>query len=239
MIAYPEDWEKAGVTIIVADVKKELLDILYEIDCDCLAFSGGLDSSLLLYYMCEIFGGVRVFTIGKEETHPDIMFAEKVVSHYRKVFDTVIEHKIYCPTKEEIEQENKVGENFPGDKVVRLFYRFVSLHTGDIIAGDGVDEFMCGYYAHRDNPCEKTYYEYLRKLQTQQLIPLNKNSGRVRVYLPYIDRKIIFLLSQIPLADKVDSERRKKFMLKLAEGKVPDEVILRRKYGFCDAFVRK
>jgi|GEM_PF-2538492 len=243
MIVYPSDWKKVGVEITVADVEKALLDVLCKINCSCLAFSGGLDSSLLFYYMCQVFDTVKVFTMGSSETHPDIVFAKKVVKYYQKIFDKSIEHKIYCPTKRTIDCERVLRDDkekdLPGDEAVRLFYKFVSLYIEDIVAGDGVDEFTGGYYAHMSNPGEKNYYLYIRELQERQLMPLNKNSGKTRVYLPYIDKEIIFLLSQIPLTEKVDLAGRKKIMVKMAEGKVPDEVITRRKYGFCDALVGK
>lgn len=243
MIVYPMNWRKVGVTITAADIEFKLLGVLHKMNCSCLAFSGGLDSTLLLYYMCQVFDSVWVFTIGDSKTHPDIVFAKKVVKYYRETSDTSIEHKIYCPTKRTIERERILKDNkeedLPGDEAVRLFYKFASLYTEDIVAGDGVDEFMGGYYAHQNEPCEKTYYEYMERLQTQQLMPLSKNSGTMRVYLPYIDEGIIFLLSQIPLAEKVDLIGRKKIMVEMAKGKVPDEVITRRKYGFCDALTEK
>jgi len=66
------------------------------------------------------------------------------------------------------------------------------------------------------------------------LISLHEASGKVRVYLPYIDESLITLYSQIPLSRKVDKNARKKVMVAMAKGKIPDEILLRRKYGFCD-----
>jgi len=60
-------------------------------------------------------------------------------------------------------------------------------------------------------------------------------SGKVKVHLPYLDSGLISLYSQIPLSEKVDLHIRKKFMVRMAKGKLPDRVIKRRKYGFCDA----
>lgn len=123
-----------------------------------------------------------------------------------------------------------------GDKTVQLFYKFVCKYTEKLVAGDTIDEYTGGYYAHMANPTEKVYYSYIRQLQKNHLIPLDENSGKVKVYLPYADEKVIGLLSQIPLKDKVDLKSRKKIMVELAKGKVPEEVITRRKYGFCDSF---
>ncbi|GAJ00019.1 unnamed protein product, partial [marine sediment metagenome] len=35
-------------------------------------------------------------------------------------------------------------------------------------------------------------------------------------------------------SEKVDRKCRKKLMVEIAKGKIPNEVINRRKYGFCD-----
>jgi asparagine synthetase B (glutamine-hydrolysing) len=74
----------------------------------------------------------------------------------------------------------------------------------------------------------------MKRLQEEQLIPLNKNSGQVKVYLPYLDNRLVLLFSQIPISEKVDSKHRKKIMIQMAKGKIPNEIINRRKYGFCD-----
>jgi len=238
MIVYPKDWEKIGVVVTTKMIEKRLKDVLREIDCGCLSFSGGVDSSLLLYYMCQIYDKVKLFTMGLSGDHPDVIFAESVVGHYGKNFDVRLWHYIYRPMKEEL-KEPVSPNNYLTDAMVRAFYEFVAQHTDKIIAGDVVDEYMCGYYAHMDNPTEEVYYDYIRRLQKNHLAPLNENSGDVRVYLPYADEKVIAMLSQIPLQEKVDFRNRKKVMIEMARGKVPDKVILRRKYGFCDALIIK
>ena len=88
---------------------------------------------------------------------------------------------------------------------------------------------------HQDCITEGTYYGIIRDLRRNHLLPLNANSGKVDVYLPYLDSRLISLYSQIPLSEKIDEETRKKFMVSMARGKIPDEIITRRKYGFCDA----
>jgi len=232
MIVHPKNWKETGSTVTTERVERELRNVLADINCDCLSFSGGIDSTLLLYFMCRIFKKVRAFTIGKNPQHPDVLSAKDVVEHYREKF--TIEHFVHYPLMNELKEMKR--ENFPGDNVVKMFYRYVSEYTDRIVAGDGVDEFMCGYYSHMESPdFYKTYYDHLRRLQKEHLVPLDLNSGQVLVYLPYIDERVISLLSQIPIEDKVDSKSRKKIMVTMAQGKMSDEVITRRKYGFCDA----
>jgi len=179
--------------------------------------------------MATIFDKVTAFTIGFPETHPDIEYSRLVV----RLFGTV-KHVVYVPTIDEIASETRKK---PGPDVgVRLFYRFLAKEgVPRIIACDGIDEYMAGYYDHQQHPDEETYYKYIRRLRDEQLKPLNDNSKGIRVYLPYLDDRVLCLLAQIPLADKVDSENRKKVMAQMAEHRLPRKVVERWKYGFCDA----
>lgn len=235
MIAYPRQWSQIGTPITREEVEEKIKEVIRKVACSCLALSGGLDSTLLLYFMLEIYTAVEVFTIGSSENHPDIRYSRDIVGNFENERN-LIKHRIYIPTKEEIRGEPSYGKDVEGDKATRLFYRFVRKYTDRIISGDGVDEFMAGYYGHQNHPNEATYYGYIRQLQERQLVPLDGNSGKVvKVYLPYLDKSLLYLLCQIPLAEKVNENERKILMVKMARGKIPDSIIKRRKIGFCDA----
>ena len=235
MIVHPKDWRRVGRDIQVDEIEENIYNSLSRIKCNSLAFSGGIDSSILLYYMSKVHPKVYAFTMGRSEDHPDVESARLVAKEFPNV-----EHIVYIPSEEEIlenatDEEKALGKEYEGDAAVRLFYKFVSNYTDSIVSGDGIDEFMAGYYAHQETPTEETYYEYIGKLQKEQLIPLDGNSGDVRVYLPYIGGELVCLMSQIPLSKKVDKSNRKKILQAIAKGKVPDWVLERRKRGFLSA----
>lgn len=229
MIVYPDGWKNIGQPIDIKRVEDAIFEVLSEIHCNNLSFSGGLDSSILLYFMSKIYDRVHAFTIGFSESHPDIKYSKLIANQFVN-----IDHKVYFPSRKEIKEEQKNGD-YEGDEAVRLFYKFVGKYTDSIVAGDGIDEFMCGYYSHQKLSHEEKYYFYLEKLQKEQLIPLNENSGKIKIYLPYLDDKLILLMSQIPIISKVDRYKRKKIMFRIAIDKIPNEFINRRKYGFCDS----
>jgi len=231
MIKYPQNWNQIGQKVTLNQLDFTMLQIITDLDCDCLSLSGGIDSSLLLYYMVRIFGkNVKCYTFAKNQDHPDYIFANLVA----RIFgvDCIINVPDGC-------LKRRTGD-FQGDEIIRNFYNTLANNgIKRIIAGDGIDEFMGGYYAHMGKPTEETYYDYLRKLQEEQLEPLNRNSAEVEVLLPYLDKRIIYLLAQIPLSEKVDTQNRKKVILKLAKGRIPNEILERRKYGFVDAMIIK
>lgn len=235
MIAYPRQWEQIGTPIVVAEIEKKILEVVRNMSCNCLALSGGLDSSLMLSFMCSIYTEVEAFTIGSSESHPDVRYARLVAAEYKKQ----VKHRVYIPTEEEIDAEYGYSSDMKGDKATRLFYKFVWKYKDRIIACDGADELFAGYYGHQTEDVERLYYEYLRTLQREQLVPLDKNSGKLKIYLPYLDKGLLNLLYQIPIAEKVNKTERKIFMVEMARGRVPDSVIRRRKIGFCSALEKK
>lgn len=239
MIGYPKDWNEVGQPVTLTQIEERLIEVIKELDCHNLSLSGGIDSCLLLYFMVQVFGKeVNCFTIASSKDHPDYVCSAMIASYFG------VNSDLYIPQDKPEKREGDCD----GDEIVRCFYDYLKNSIKDtygsiitrlgvkrIITGDGIDEFMGGYYNHMKDPSEQTYYDYLRQLQKQHLEPLHKNSGNIRVLLPYLDKELVGLFSQIPMSEKFDNEHRKKVILAMAEDKIPREIIDRRKYGFCDA----
>jgi len=237
MIVYPYDWkidytqyikkdkdlkERSDIHILntIYDILKKILS---DIKINNLAYSGGIDSTIMLSLMKQLYPQIFTYTISSRDNHPDIVYA-RLGSNY---YETNHKEIIVIPS---ILQENE----FIGDNAVRQL--FENCDVKEIICCDGIDEFMCGYYDHQKNPIK--YYEYyISELLEKHLIPLDKNSQDTKVYLPYLNHDLLTLLSSIPSQQKVDKENRKKIMLKLGNSlNIPNEILKRNKYGFIDAF---
>ena len=225
MIVHPRKWRYIGREIDTLDVERVIDEVIMDTPCNALSLSGGVDSSLLLYFMSRHNKRVKAYTIGYSENHPDVVHARKVC----KLFNNV-EHVVHIPG-----EVKRLKSDLAGDEAVREFYRFVGDFEESIVTGDGIDEFMCGYYSHQNDPTEETYYKHIRELVALHLAPLDKNSGNILVYLPYLDERLISIMSMIPISDKVDSTTRKKVIFEIAGSKLPEHIVYRRKYGFCNA----
>jgi hypothetical protein len=232
MIVYPTEWKRNYSDCIdsetgFAQIIENLLEsVLYDIDVCNLAYSGGVDSTIMLSILRRIYDNVNTYTIASREDHPDILFARMGSEYYNTIHHEFI-----------VEPDNKNTDKFNGDNVVRQFFESIKNDVEEIICCDGIDEFMCGYYDHM-NMLPDTYEFYLNKLYPDHLVPLNKNSAGVDVYLPYLNESLINIYKQIPLFRKVSKTERKIIMKELAKKLViPDEIINRNKYGFCDAFL--
>ena len=239
MIAYPKYWERdygefADINVDVDGIidaipfVDTLYDILHHIDVRHIAYSGGIDSTVILCMLSHLFEDVSTYTISSRADHPDVLFARLGAKKYNtKHHEFIVE-----PIK--IDSDKSLG-----DSAVRQLFENVRSCTDKIITCDGIDEFMCGYYDHQRYG-EEAYVSYLEALLSNHLVPLNSSSKDTKVYLPYLDNDLIDMYREIPLSDKVDSNNRKKIMIKMAKWlRIPEEFINRNKYGFCDAFMEE
>ncbi len=246
MIVYPNNWERnyeelSSFYFDPREIINELYFILKKIKVLHLSYSGGLDSTIILHILSTVCReslfmdeGIHTYTIASREDHPDVQFARKG----SKIYNTTHHEFIVEPTEKE-------SDKFEGDNAVRQLFELIPEFTDKIICCDGVDEFMCGYYNHQisvqmQNDPVCMYEHYLSKLTPDNLIPLNKSSGDIKVYLPYLNNPLIDIYRKIPLTAKVDSKYRKKPIITIAKWlSIPDEFVDRRKYGFCDAFLER
>lgn len=214
------------IDVDIPEIVGMLSEVLSKINVRHLAYSGGIDSTIILCLLSHLFDGVSTYTISSRTDHPDAQFARLGSEKY----NTKHREFIVEPTKADTDK-------FLGDNAVRQFYENVGEYTDKIICGDGIDEFMCGYYDHMKYPNVFTYRWFLSRLMPDHLIPLDKNSKGIGVFLPYLDGGLVSIFRNIPLAAKTDSEHRKKIISAIARHlNVPNEFITRNKYGFCDAF---
>jgi len=118
-----------------------------------IAFSGGVDSTLLAK-ICEKQGySVILLTIGFENSH-DIMFSNQVNEFLK------LSHEILKIDKKNFETilpkiKNKLKTNNLSWKENCIAFYFVSelaqnLKINTIVTANGIDELFCGYNSYRD-----------------------------------------------------------------------------------------
>ena len=226
MIVSNVDWKEyckvnPDINILISELEKTICDI----DCKNLSYSGGIDSTIILYIMHKLFGkSIRTFTIAKSYDHPDYIAGRKITSMLDVEWNGLI-----------IDQDNEY--DIDGNYIVKQFYKkLVDFGITSIVACDGIDEYMGGYYDHMHNPSLETYYHYLSELVDKHLTPLDKNSGNISVYLPYLSPNLVTLYNNYEFSFRFDKNSRKKLIFAIAKKMgIPNDVIDRRKYGFCDA----
>jgi predicted HicB family RNase H-like nuclease len=230
MIVFPNNWKNIGLCPKIDEIQDGLIKILKKLNCNNLALSGGIDSSYILWCMLQVFGtNINCYTIALNEKHPDFIYAKKITTLFKVNWE-------YLLTNNKIID---LTNDYQGDGGVRTFFTWLEERVEQIICCDGIDEFMGGYYDHLHTPTHETYYNYMLRLQKEQLEPLHQNSGKIKVFLPYMDFSLISLYNRFPMSMRFGTDDRKKVIKQLACNKIPEEIINRRKYGFIDIGVIK
>ncbi len=237
MIIHPTDWFKkyeefaypgCNTSVDITEIIDLLKEVIYNTGVNHLAYSGGVDSTILLCLMSDIFYEVNTYTISSRKDNKDIYFSRLGSNIYES------DHHEFI-----VEPNKKETDKFTGDNAVRQLFENVINFTDKIICGDGVDEFMCGYHKHKDLSFD-TYSKFLKELLPNHLIPLNIGSMNVKVFLPYLDNKVVGIMKNVALTEKVDHNERKKIINKIAKRLgIEEKIIYRHKYGFIDAFIEK
>ncbi len=201
--------------------------------------SGGVDSTLLLHYVNK-YGRVQVFTVATDMSHPDLEAAEKVAKEYD------LEHHVLLPSSKELEEAKQElssrGSLYKGDAGVYLALKLAkSKGIGTIIATDGIDEIVGGYWWHtgfsdKVSSKEEAFETSWAQLGPDHVEPLLDSADRVgiEVKFPFLDRRVVTTLNRIPLDKRVEGRVPKSWWKSFASKRVPQHIVSRPKVGGCD-----
>jgi len=212
--------------------------------------SGGIDSSLCLAMIRKALGDkteIYTYTVGGDSQHPDLIFAKKVAERFKTIHHSFVpqEGMINTARMELMSMFPNINKEQTQDSLgVYFAYNVISqnaLPGSFILAHDGIDELMGGYWRHRatnDSRKKKAAFRHFwQRLYPNHLAPLMQiaHSRGLNVELPYMDPEIVEYISHIPVQDRTSHDISKIPLRKIAEKYLPKEIIERRKLGFCDA----
>jgi asparagine synthase (glutamine-hydrolysing) len=198
-------------------LKKALYDAVSENLSDCqriaVAFSGGVDSSLLAKICHSLNKQVILLTIGFPGSH-DIEFSKKIASKMG------IEHKIYEINHADLQEGiprirqtincNNVShiENCIAYFYICTFAR--QNHLNLVASGNGCDELFCGYDRYRSayyGGDAEMYRLMERNLSNEfalvKEIKIVASQLRVQVRQPFLSSKFIEFSKTIPIEQKI------------------------------------
>jgi len=233
--------------------------ILKEQDRIHLAYSGGVDSTIVLTTLINQGFPVTAHTIANKETHPDMIYASEFASELTNSGKN-ISHKKYLI---EESRENRAKANqilkaeFDEEETNKSendyeLLNAIKSETSNLVCCDCIDELLGGYYAHKD-PSNLPVYDKTKTLEKNRevalkyfmngLIPnhlrklntFSKHFG-INVWLPYGDEKVMRATENFSVNELIDNENRKKPVSAIARIKnIPEAIIYRRKYGLVSA----
>jgi asparagine synthase (glutamine-hydrolysing) len=225
--------EKAEVEELVERIEKALLR--FDTGYSCIAFSGGVDSSLL----ASIYDVPLVSVTASEKDREWIELAAKVLGRDVNVF-SVSEGEIkdaLAEVRKTIETDNFLQLSIAVPIYLTMKYAKEEGYTS-IIFGQGADELFGGYgrYEKMDHlKLQDELIKDIREIGEKNLIRDVKLAYRneIKLLTPYLQWDIIQAAINIPAelkVKKVDGKVVRKYILrKIAEKYIPREVAWRDK----------
>ena len=208
-----------------------------------IAYSGGVDSTLISKICFDMDYDITLLTIGFPESH-DILFAKQVneflkYSHHVLEIDSETFPTVSSEINQTIQTENlSWNENSIAFYYVSKLAQSLSLDT--VITANGIDELFCGYNAYREafsegeSKINQVMNEKLEnELKMMKAVNLVASEFGVTILQPLLHSKFIDYAKTIPISEKIhDSEDlyRKHIIRKLASQiNVPEISCTKRK----------
>ena len=208
-----------------------------------IAFSGGVDSTLISKICSDMNYDIALLTIGFPESH-DILFA-KEVNEYLKYPHHILEidSDTFSSVSSKINQTIQTDNLSWNENCIAFYYVSKlanSLELDTVITANGIDELFCGYNAYREafSGGESQINEVMlakldNELKMMKAVNLIASEFGVKILQPLLSPEFIKYAKTIPLSEKIhDSEDlyRKHIIRKLAgEIKVPELSCTKRK----------
>ncbi len=194
-----------------------------------IAFSGGVDSTLVSKICKDLEFDITLLTIGFPDSH-DISFAKDVNAILKLHHEiTEIDNDSFNDIASKI---NKIinTDNLSWNENCIAFYYVAklanSLGIKTVVTGNGIDELFCGYNAYREaiEKGEEKVIELMdSKLENEQKMMQAVNEVtsefEVQIIQPLLSKNFIEYAKSIPVSEKItgkDDLMRKHIIRKLA-----------------------
>ncbi len=217
--------------------------------------SGGLDSSLTSSIACRLLEGtgqkIHSFSIGLDETAPDLLAARKVAK-----FIGTEHHDVFFTVQQGIEILEKLIWHLETYDVTSIrastpmyFLSKAITEKGIkmVLSGEGADEVFGGYLYFRNAPSvedfQKETIERVQKLSTADLLRADKSTMAhgLEARVPFLDKAFLELTIKTKPEEKMPQTYNgvEKYILRKAfdtpeRPYLPEEVLWRQKEQFSD-----
>jgi asparagine synthase (glutamine-hydrolysing) len=227
---------------ICSNLQKLLTEVVNDCKSDCIALSGGLDSSILAF--CLNNKKIKAFTtITKDFPSTDLVYSQLVAKQTGlslEVQTTPIEQLLFA-----VDKTIKILHVFNPIEIRNAIVMYLTINMvkekgyQSIITGDGADELFAGYNFFQKMASAELQQDLERIWQVMHFpTKIIGDSMDVDVKMPFLNEKVIEYAKSIPADLKVHEEKGKKFgkwiLRKTFEGMIPETITWREKSAMQD-----
>ena len=194
-----------------------------------VAFSGGVDSTLIAKLLHDAGYNIHLLTIGFHDSH-DINFSKEVNEILKFKHDILeIEPESFQEISEKIHDIIKTDNLSWNENSIAFYYvskLAKSLGISTVVTANGIDELFCGYNAYREAigiGIDEVMNVMNNKLDNEKkmMIAINNvtSSFDVKILQPLLNENFISYAKTIPISEKIidsDDLQRKHAIRKLA-----------------------
>ena len=194
-----------------------------------IAFSGGVDSTLVSKICKDLEFDITLLTIGFPDSH-DIAFAKDVNEILNFTHEiSKIDHDSFNEIASKINKKINTDNLSWNENCIAFYYVAKlanSLGIKNVVTANGIDELFCGYNAYREaiEEGEDKVIELINlKLENEQKMmqAVNEVTSEfgVRIIQPLLSKNFIEYAKSIPVSEKItgkDDLMRKHIIRKLA-----------------------
>jgi len=224
------------------NIRLLLEEITIQCDANWLAFSGGLDSSILAYIKKDSdFNAITI--IAKDFLASDLQYSQIVAKHIGIPLE--LKYVNIDEMLSAIENTIKILKNFNDIEIRNSIVSYLYLNTlkeksvRKVITGDGADELFAGYnfLVKKDQSELKNELKRMKEIMhfTSQKIA---NELGVSIQMPFIDENIINAVEALPISLLINQKNNNKFgkwiLRKAFENDLPSSIIWRKKTAMQD-----
>jgi len=208
-----------------------------------IAFSGGVDSTLVSKICNDLGFDITLLTIGFPNSH-DILFAKDVNKHLNYKHEILeIDEDFFDEIASKIGKKIKT-DNLSWNENCIAFYHVAklaqSLGITTVVTANGIDELFCGYNAYREaievgeeNVLQLMDSKLENELKMMKAVNEVTSELSVKIIQPLLNEQFIKVAKTIPISEKISGKYdliRKHIIRKLAsEIGVPDISVRKRK----------